>query len=156
MNAYLIIGDAKTGKSSLIRCLTGYDQPGIGNFALTNGIIISTQVVISALQKYSTHSWRIPSNYIQDVQNDLKKGLFDSTLKPAILVPLWEHSNNGYPAASQYITAFQQAGWLIVKTALLNSQTPPTNYPQCKAFTGVTSKPINVTAADVRQHFGWI
>ena len=144
MDVYLIIGDANTGKSSLIRCLTGCAQYNARKIALTNGGTLTVQVSISSLQESSIS----PSAFIQQITS-----LADCN---AVLVPLWEHSGNGYPAASQYITAFQQAGWPIVKTALLNSQTPPTNYPQCKAFTGVTSKPINITSAAVRQHFEWI
>lgn len=152
MDVYLIIGDANTGKSSLIRCLTGCAQYGTGNFALTNGTTISTYVVISSLQESAIS----PSSFIQDVQDALKDGRIDPKLEAAVLVPLREDSVNDYPAASQYITEFENAGWTIVKTALLDSQTPTSNYPHCQGVTDVMSKPINVSAAAVRQHFGWI
>jgi len=156
MDVYLIIGDKNTGKSSLIRCLTGCAQHGRGNFALTNGKTLSAYVVISALQKYSVQFWQNSSSFIQYVQNDSKAKIIDKNLIPAVLVPLWEHSGNAYPAASQYITAFENKKLTIVKTALLDSQTPVSNYPNCQVFSGVKNKPINITAAAVRQHFEWI
>lgn len=144
MDAYVIIGEPNTRKSSVMRSLTGCFNRSIRDIRLLSGQQIQIYARVSSVQESKTT--------IQDFINEVRL-----TQCGHVMLCLWADANPynraSFPDALAYLSAFHAAGWNIVKVAVLgNAQAI---YPNQAVFRGSQLDPINVTAHAVRLHFGW-
>ena len=58
--------------------------------------------------------------------------------------------------AISYITAFQNAGWNVQKTVLLDFQANSPAYINPYMLSNVNQQPINVPAQQIRTHFAFV
>ncbi len=146
MNAYLIIGDPNTHKSSLLRSLTGCFNRNDRDIQLVNGTSISIYARVSSLQE----SKITPKDFIDEVY---KRGctnvIFCLQPDPNPLFPML------YPDAHAYIAAFEEAGWSFVKTAVVGIHLISPVLQHVARFPRAASLPINVLARNIRAHFEW-
>jgi hypothetical protein len=60
-----------------------------------------------------------------------------------------------FPQAQDYISSFEAAGWRIRAVAVLGQNDGNVRHAHARQFTQAPTTPINLTARDVRLHFGW-
>ena len=151
---HIIIGDANTRKSSLLRSLTGVVGGRTANqhmdILLTNGSIINVYCTTSALQENLNP--KTPEQFIEEI-NSL------CPMPTDIAITLRAKKRAGYPSAADYILAFRQAEWHISSAALLGHSAAALNLllQNVAVATKVDSpiRPTNETASLVRKIWGW-
>ena len=74
----------------------------------------------------------------------------------AVVATLRKNAVNKCPDAISYITAFQNAGWNIQKTVLLDFQANNPAYINPRILSHVNQQPINVPAQVIRTHFAFV
>lgn len=153
MDAYIVIGQASAGKSSLVRALTGIRNADRRLMARQFGSPFSLWAKDSSLQEASID----PAEFIADVTG---------RNVDAVLFTLWPRSRRSqnvvYPDAAGYIQDFQNAGWQIQPIAILDRGQPPA--PAVKLPNGIASTnfsnlpaiPFNSFVAMVRTHWNWV
>jgi hypothetical protein len=146
MDAYVIVGDANTRKSSVLRSLTGCFNRSIRDIILLNETAIKIYARVSSLQDSKTE----PRDFITEVQKTGQKN---------VIFCLWPHANPNdsvlYPDASEYIATFVKVDWRFQASAVLGSSTFRPATQRSAHFTESLIKPINLTAQAVCQHFWW-
>lgn len=146
MDAYVIIGDANTRKSSVLRSLTGCFNRSNRDIQLLSGSNLQIYARVSSLQESKTE----PNDFIREAV---------ATGQSSVVFCLWPHANPDdpslYPAANVYIAEFVKFGWLFQASAVLGSSNFAPATPRPAHFPSVPSQPINVAAQAVRLHFGW-
>lgn len=146
MDAYVIIGDANTRKSSVLRSLTGCFNRSNRDIQLLGGSILRIYARVSSLQESETE----PKDFIKEAL---------ATGQSSVVFCLWPHANPKdpvlYPAAHSYIAEFTRTGWTFQASAVLGSSTVMPATPRPAHFPRVPSQPINAAAQAVRSHFGW-
>lgn len=103
-NLHIIIGDANTRKSSLLRCLTGVGGGNASRYmdvAQTSGKVMQVYCVLSALQE--NYKPLLPTEFIEHV-NALPRQPTD------IAFTLRVSARRGYPDCLAYMNAFKAAG----------------------------------------------
>lgn len=117
MDAYVIIGENDSGKSSVTRCLTGSGSGKIRNRPIAKRChtIINVYVHLSSLQE-DYKRIKNPADFVRQVNRENCD---------AVLFSLWPHGRGGgnkRPDADTYLRHFVDvAGWKIVKVACLGS-----------------------------------
>jgi hypothetical protein len=149
LHAYVLIGSPRTRKSTLLRCLTGCYSRNLRDIETHHGQVLKLYARVSALQDSRTE----PADFIAEVQR--------SRCSHAAFI-LSPHSNpldsKRFPDAQAYLDAFEAAGWQFDKIAILGADPirPRVTHRDAVArFPNVLHQPVNTTAAQVRQHFGW-
>lgn len=144
MDAYVIIGGPNTRKSSVTRSLTGCFNRNVRNILLQNGTQIQIYARVSSLQESGTTA----QDFIAEV---------NQTQCQSVVFCLWPTSSpskpTAYPDATAYLSAFNAAGWNIIKVAVLGNT--PAIYPNQASCPNSQTDAINQTALAVRCHFGW-
>jgi hypothetical protein len=147
MDAYIVIGNPNTRKASVVRCLTGCFNRSIRD--------IRPVGAKSALRLYA----RI--GCLQDTKTTAD-GFFDEVARTrctAVLCCLAPSANpvhaGLYPDAPAYLARFKAAGWKLRAIAVLGQNGGGVRSSVMRQFPLASTTPINVTAAAVRQHFGW-
>lgn len=150
MDAYIVIGDADSFKSSTVRSLTGCRVRGVRNL-VRGGVVLPTYVQLSSLQEGSLPIQ--PRDFIATVSNARAK---------AAIFPLRANPHLGRPDANAYIQEFIKAGWKMKGIALLHSpgfQLTVPKVPKAAVFSypsaGSPHYFANDLASKVRQDFGW-
>jgi hypothetical protein len=145
MDVYLIIGEYATGKSSLMRCLTGSKQMEVKKLMMLTQNIINAYVFVRSAQEKGMQPQAVINEVMQHPQ------------KPnAVVATLRKNAVNKCPDAISYITAFQNAGWNIQKTVLLDFQANNPAYINPRILSHVNQQPINVPAQVIRTHFAFV
>lgn len=151
MDAYVIIGDANSFKSSTVRSLTGCRVRGVREILHPGGGVVETFVQISSLQEGNNP---ITSNaFIQEVGQSGAK---------AVIFPLRALMHRGRADANSYIQDFINSGWQVIRVAVLHSPGFTLTVPLSPGV--VDSYPAGLTpryyanelASQVRQNFGWV
>lgn len=147
MDAYVIIGNANTRKSSVLRSLTGCFNRSNRDIQLLSKINLRIYARVSSLQESKIE----PKDFIKEVV---------ATGQSSVVFCLWPHANAydpaRYPAADVYIAEFAKAGWVFQASAVLGASTFAPATPRPAHFPNAPSQPINVAAQAVRLHFGWL
>jgi GTPase SAR1 family protein len=152
MDAYIIVGKASVGKSSLVRALTGIRNADKRLMAKPSAPNFTLWAKDSSLQEARIN----PQSFIAEVT-------FQNV--DAALCTLWPRSCRSkgivYPDAARYIRVFQTAGWNIQPVILLDngSSTFSVSFPGTvlsSRFSNVRTNPFNSFAALIRAHWGWI
>ena len=145
MDVYLIIGEYATGKSSLMRCLTGSKQMEVKKLMMLTQNIINAYVFVRSAQEKGMQPQAVINEVMQHPQ------------KPnAVVATLRKNAVNKCPDAISYITAFQNAGWNIQKTVLLDFQANNPAYINPRILSHVNQQPINVPAQVIRTPFAFV
>ena len=147
MDAYIVIGNPHTRKSSLVRCLTGCFNRSVRDIQPLGGrSAVRLYARVGALQDTRTG----PEDFIAEVAR---------SRCTAVLFCLAPSAHAAHPDtcpdATAYIAALQAAGWRVRAIAVLGQNTGGVKSPSLRQFPLATTAPINVTAQAVRAHFGW-
>ncbi len=146
MNAYLLIGEPGTRKSSLLRSLTGCFNRNERDIQLLDGRTISIYARVSTLQESKT----TPKDFLAEVQKrNCPNVIFSLLPDPNPLFPI------PFPDAQTYIDAFLAAGWNFVATAVVGVHPISPTVPNVAHFPRAASLPINIVARNIRAHFDW-
>jgi hypothetical protein len=147
MDAYVVIGNPNTRKSSLVRSLSGCFNRSVRDIQPANGgAVISLYARVGCLQDTRTSA----EDFIAEATK---------TRCQAVLLCLAPSANPMHaercPDAPAYLAQFQAAGWRIRAITVLGQNTGGVRSPVLRQFPQATTAPINVTAHGVRMHFGW-
>ena len=148
MKAYIIVGDANTGKSSVIRGLTGVRASNGNNQRLIklkdylNPIRISVHVC--SLQELN------PIKTAENFSTEIQKmaGIDGAVLALRIGVPPFD--------ALSYLNHFLTLGWDMRVFVLGETKIIwPTHNNQAGSLDIIKNAPFNVTVKKIKKHFGW-
>ncbi len=151
MDAYVIIGNPNTRKSTLIRCLTGAYNRNKRNIMLNSGEEIIVYARTTSLQSIHTTC----DDFIKEVQQT------SLTKQDAVLFSLWPkaHPANNvmYPDALTYLDMLNMEDFSIKKIVVLHSEYSAT-FKQYNTLilSDVTCQPINKSASKIRSFFNWL
>ncbi|KAB2890203.1 MAG: hypothetical protein F9K32_09510 [Desulfobulbaceae bacterium] len=146
MNAYLLIGEPGTRKSSLLRSLTGCFNRNERDIQLLDGRTIRIYARVSTLQESKT----TPKDFLVEVQKrNCPNVIFSLLPDPNPLFPI------PFPDAQTYIDTFLAAGWDFVSTAVVGIHPISPAIPNVAHFPRAASLPINIVARNIRAHFDW-
>jgi len=158
MDIYVVVGNDKAGKSSVIRSLTGCRISGVRRLKLKN-CNDEVYVFLSSLQENGGNRYQ-PADFVQRV-NGLQAEAHDKQKFNKIIFPLRFDEVGNYPSADKYLKHFQEvAGWNIIAVATLGNLGSGYNFQNAQELNIYTKAladdyPINSVSADVRAHFGW-
>lgn len=150
---HVIVGDANTRKSSLLRCLTGVTGGRSANqlmdVLLSSGSSIRVFCTTSALQE--SLDPKQPQKFIDDV-------LAMTPVPTDVAITLRLKGRGSYPAATAYLAAFVSAGWGVSSVALLGSATSTPTPAGAHVVSIPTSmmQPTNESATSTRKVWGWV
>jgi hypothetical protein len=147
MDAYVVIGNPNTRKSSLVRSLTGCFNRSVRDIQPLNGApALRLYARVGCLQDTRTS----PEDFVTEAVK---------TRCSAVLLCLAPSANPQHaqtcPDAPAYLALFQAAGWRVRAIAVLGQNGGGVRSPLLRQFPQATTAPINVTAHAVRQLFGW-
>jgi hypothetical protein len=147
LDVYLIIGNSNTRKSSVVRSLTGCFNRSVRDVALHGGKgAVRLYARAGALQETRTTA----DDFLAEAAR---------TRCAAVLCCLLPSANpndpEAFPQAQGYISSFEAAGWRIRAVAVLGQNDGDVRHAHARQFTQAPTTPINLTARDVRLHFGW-
>ena len=150
MDAYVVVGERHSYKSSTIRSLSGSRVRGVRPYVLLPKRLTQVFVYLSSLQEGVGIS---PADF---------EKLVATTDASACLFPLHPRGSGAYPDADGYLTHFIRRGWTIRRVAVLNATSSPLHTVALgrgvlRLFPlGAPPVAVNQLAADVRVHFGWL
>ncbi|MEO8122771.1 MAG: hypothetical protein ABI633_01850 [Burkholderiales bacterium] len=147
MDAFVIIGNANTRKSSVVRSLTGCFNRSLRDIEpASGGPVRKVYVRAGALQ----HARTRPADFVAEVS---------AKRCDTVLVCLTPDPNpidpDDLPDAGAYLAQFRAVGWNVRSIAVLGQNDGGVRSPNLQQFPQAPTHPINVTAQAVRQHFGW-
>jgi hypothetical protein len=147
MEAFVIIGNANTRKSSVVRSLTGCFNRSLRDIQpAAGGRPRRVYARARALQFTNTR----PADFVAEVS---------AVRCDTVLVCLTPDANPIDPArlpgAESYLAQFRAAGWTVKSIAVLGQNGGGVRAPRLRQFPYASTEPINVTAQAVRTHFGW-
>jgi hypothetical protein len=143
---YAILGDNNTRKSSTVRALTGATQFGVRTAATLAGNI-DVYVQVSSLQE----SRVLPLDFI---------AAMTAAGHTNILATLWVSPLNNFPAGTDYLREFANAGWIINQIVVLGATPllPPLHIgaPTPNLIPHSATMPANQIASLVRGWWNWL
>lgn len=147
MDAYLIIGNSRTRKASVVRSLTGCFNRSVRDIQPARGSApLRLYARVGALQETRVS----PADFLNEAAGKRCDG---------VLFCLWPTAHPlepaAYPDAQAYIAHLQAAGWHFRSMAVLGQNGGDVRSPGLERFPNAPTLPINVTAHAVRTHFGW-
>jgi hypothetical protein len=147
MDTYLVIGNPKTRKASVVRSLTGCFNRSLRDIQLANrDAPLRLYARVGALQESKTT--------VADFQQEVA-----GKRCSAVICCLWPSANPLdpalYPGALAYLEQFEAAGWTVRRIAVLGQNAGGIRSPLLRQFPQAPTDPINLTAQQVRAHFGW-
>ena len=150
-DAYVLVGNTNTRKSSLLRSLTGCFNRSVRDIALQGGGSIRLHARVAALQESRT----TPEEFVAELARSRCAHAAFSLWPEA-----HPHDAQRWPDAAAYLQALQEQGWRVAGLAVLGAH--PWSPPKALAAGGmvrvteVLTQPVNLSAHRIRQHFGWI
>ncbi|MGC4076543.1 MAG: hypothetical protein QM702_05820 [Rubrivivax sp.] len=148
MEAYVLIGNPHTRKSSLVRSLTGCFNRSLRDIQPASGAaVLRLYARAGALQETRT----TPADFAAEV---------GSRRCSAVLFCLWPLANpidpQNLPDAGTYLEHLQSEGWRLKSIAVLGQNPGGWRGATMRQFPQAPVDPINVTAQHLRSHFGWL
>ena len=110
MDAYLLIGNANTRKTSVIRSLTGCFNRSVRDIQLQSGKPVRFYARVGALQNTRTTL----DDFVQEVNRSRCQAVLFALLPNAVHTDLM-----GYPDAQTYVAGLRERGWRIKGVAVL-------------------------------------
>jgi len=148
MDAYLIVGNTHTRKSSIARSLSGCFNRSLRDIQLQGG---RAPLRLYARAGAVQETRKTPEEFIAEVPRTRCTALLCCLLPTA-------HPNERqlFPDAQTYIERFEAAGWHIRAIAVLGQNSGGLRGPRLRQFPMAPTAPINQTASEVRAFFGWV
>jgi hypothetical protein len=148
MDLYVVVGNPRTRKASVVRSLTGCFNRSVRDIQTAAGRQpLRLYARVGALQ--DTHT--APEDFIAETARARCTAVL-CCLAPAAHpqgAELW-------PDAPVYLAAFAAAGWRLRAVAVLGQNGGGVRGAKVRQFALASTQPINVTAQAVRAHFGWL
>ena len=147
MDAYVLIGNPKTRKSSVLRCLTGCANRSLRDIQTAGGgPVLRVYARIGGLQQTGTSA----EAFVREVAAKRCSAV------AFCLSPLADPTDpESLPDAASYLAHLQDAGWRLKALALLGQNPCGLRGAALRQFPLAPTDPVNVTAQQVRAHFGW-
>lgn len=146
MDAYLLIGNPNTRKSSLLRALTGCFNRSVRDIETLEGEVLRLYVRVAALQASRATA--------EDFADEARRSRCG-----AVAFSLWPGANpldaQRLPDAPTYVDRLRAAGFRFQRIAVLGAHPLQLRMQGVERFPKVLVQPINATAHAIRQHFGW-
>ncbi len=148
MDVYLLIGNPRTRKASIMRSLTGCFNRSVRDIQLQgNRTATRFYARVGSLQDKSTTA----DDFVEEVQRSRCQAVI------CCLAPAASTSDPVQcPDAQAYVAAFKARGWRIKGVAVLGQDGGGVRATNLRQYPLAPSAPINVTARDIRAQFGWV
>jgi hypothetical protein len=147
MDAYILIGNANTRKTSVIRSLTGCFNRSVRDIQLQSGKPVRFYARVGALQNTRTTL----DEFMQEVNRARCEAVVFSLLPTAVHTDLMD-----YPDAQTYVAGLRERGWRVKGVAVLGQDGGGVRAPNLRQYIQAPTAPVNLTARDVRAQFGWL
>jgi len=148
MDAYILIGNANTRKTSVVRSLTGCFNRSVRDIQLQGSRRPQRFYArVGTLQITRTSI----EDFIQEVSRSRCEAVVFCLSPTAHKTDLEE-----FPDAQIYVAALRERGWRIKGVAVLGQDGGGVRAPNLRQYTQAPTAPVNVTARDVRAQFGWL
>ncbi len=150
MDAYIVIGDQHSYKSSVLRSLSGSRKYGVRPCVILPNPVQDVYVRLSSLQEANGF---LPAAFVARVS---------ASGATSALFALRPKSRGAFPNADAYVHYFiNTAGWTIQRVAIMNSVVNPLATPlpvACLGYFALGAPPVavNQVASGVRAHFNWL
>ena len=147
MDAYILIGNANTRKTSVVRSLTGCFNRSVRDIQMQNeqrplrfyARVGALQASRISLERFLTEVARARC---EAVLFCLSPGANETDLEE-------------FPDAATYVAALRELGWRIKGVAVLGQDGGGVRATNLRQYTGAPTAPVNMTARDIRAQFGW-
>jgi hypothetical protein len=148
MDLYVIIGNPRTRKASVVRSLTGCFNRSVRDIQTATGRQpLRLYARVGALQDTRTSA--------EDLVAEVARARCDAVL--CCLSPAAHPQRTAdCPAAPAYLAALAAAGWRLRAVAVLGQNAGGVRGARMRQFPLASTQPINLTAQAVRAHFGWL
>jgi hypothetical protein len=148
MDAYILIGNANTRKTSIVRSLTGCFNRSVRDIQMQTGKRpVRFYARVGALQNTRTS---IEAFFAEVARSRCEAVVF--CLSPGANKTDLEE----YPGAEAYVAAMREKGWRVRGIAVLGQDGGGVRAPNLRQYTTAPTAPVNVTARDIRAQFGWV
>lgn len=148
MDAYILIGNANTRKTSIVRSLSGCFNRSVREIQLRSSPRpVRFYARAGALQNTRT----TVDEFAEEVARSRCEAVLFCLAPNANKTDLLE-----YPDAQTYVAALRERGWHIKAVAVLGQNGGGVQAPNLRQHTQAPTAPVNVTARDVRAQFGWV
>jgi hypothetical protein len=148
VDLYTVIGNARTRKSTLVRCLCGCFNRSVRDIQPASGRpALRLYARAGSLQETRTR----PAEFIDEAERTRAQAVL-CCLSPAAH-PLHRED---FPDAATYLCRFKDRGWRLRSVAVLGQNSGGVRAPCLMQYPNAPTLPINLTAQAVRQHFGWL
>jgi hypothetical protein len=147
MDAFIVVGNANTRKSSVVRSLSGCFNRSVRDIQPVGGAApLRVYARVGSLQE----TRKSAEEFMAEVERMRCAAVL------CCLLPSADPNHPLlYPEAQDYITRFKAAGWRIRSIAVLGQNGGGLRSPNLRQFPLASTLPINLTARAVRLHFGW-
>lgn len=147
LDAYVLIGNPNTRKSSVIRSLTGCFNRSVRDIQVLQATApLRVYARVGSLQESRTTA----EAFVDEVARKRCT---------TVVFCLWPSANPlhpaDYPDAKTYLARFKAVGWRVRSVAVLGQNEGGVRSPVLRQFPQAPTDPINLTALQVRAHFGW-
>ena len=148
MDAYLLIGNANTRKTSIVRSLAGCYNRSVRDIQLQGDPrTVRFYARVGALQSSRT----TVEEFVAEVARARCEAVLFCLTPSAHKTDLLE-----YPDAQSYVAALRERGWRMQAVAVLGQDGGGVQAPNLRQYIQAPTAPINLTARDVRAQFGWV
>jgi hypothetical protein len=147
MDTYILIGNANTRKTSVIRSLSGCFNRSVRDIQLQSGKPVRFYARVGALQNTRTTL----DEFVQEANRARCEAVLFSLLPNAVHTDLMD-----YPDAQTYVAGLREQGWRIKGVAVLGQDGGGVRAPNLRQYVQAPTAPVNATARDLRAQFGWI
>ena len=148
MDAYILIGNANTRKTSLVRCLTGCFNRSVRDIQLQAAKRpVRFYARVGALQNTRTTL----DEFVHEVARSRCEAVLFCLSPNANATDLIE-----YPDAQTYVNGLRERGWRIKAVAVLGQDGGGVRATNLRQHTQAPTAPVNATARDLRAQFGWV
>ena len=148
MDAYIVIGNSHTRKSSLVRCLSGCFNRSVRDIQLING---RAPLRLYARVGAAQETRKTPEEFVAEILASRCAAVLCCLLPNAL-----PNEPELYPDAKAYIAHFETAGLRVRALAVLGQNNGGLRGARLRQFAQATTLPINLTASEVRAFFGWV
>ncbi len=148
MDAYILIGNANTRKTSIVRSLTGAFNRSVRDIQLQSS---KRPVRFYARVGTLQHTRTTVDEFVAEVARSRCEAVVFCLAPNAHKTDLLE-----YPDAQTYVAALRERGWRIKAVAVLGQDGGGVRATNLRQHTQAPTAPLNLTARDVRAQFGWV
>ncbi len=147
MDLYILIGNTHTRKSSLVRCLSGCFNRSVRDIQTVDG---RAPLRLYARVGSAQETRKTPDDFVAELLASRCAAALCCLLPTAL-----PNEPERYPDALSYIARMEAAGQRVRAVAVLGQNNGGLRGRHVRQFAQAPTVPINLTARDVREFFGW-